>query len=92
MRNVAFEGDPRSARRHSRLALAVVCALALAVSLSACGAIDDAISFGKYVEATVEVRNAFGNTRRATKEIALPFSLEAPSHAALIQPTPEVVR
>ncbi len=44
------------------------------------------------VEATVEVRNAFGNTRRATKEIALPFSLEAPSHASLIRPTREVAR
>jgi NADH-quinone oxidoreductase subunit L len=44
------------------------------------------------VEATVEVRNAFGNTRRATKEIALPFSVEAPSHASLIRPTREVAR
>ena len=44
------------------------------------------------VEATVEVRNAFGNTRRATKEIALPFPLGAPSHASLIPPTREVVR
>jgi hypothetical protein len=44
------------------------------------------------VEATVEVRNAFGNTRRATKEIALPFSLEAPSHASLIRTTREVAR
>jgi NADH-quinone oxidoreductase subunit L len=44
------------------------------------------------VEATVEVRNAFGNTRRATKEITLPFPLRAPSHALLIQPTREVVR
>ena len=44
------------------------------------------------VEATVEVRNAFGNTRRATKKIALPFSVEAPSHASLVQPIHEVVR
>ena len=44
------------------------------------------------VEVTVEVRNAFGNTDRATKEIALPFAVEAPSHASLIQPTHEVVR
>ncbi|MBW2375361.1 MAG: NADH-quinone oxidoreductase subunit L [Deltaproteobacteria bacterium] len=44
------------------------------------------------VEATVEVRNAFGNTDRATKEIALPFAVDAPSHASLIQPTHEVVR
>ena len=37
------------------------------------------------VEATVEVRNAFGNRRRATKEITLPFWLEdAPSHASLM--------
>ena len=44
------------------------------------------------VEATVEVRNTFGNMRRATKEIALPFPLGAPSHASLIQPAREVVR
>ena len=44
------------------------------------------------VEATVEVRNAFGNTDRATKEIALPFAVDAPSHALLIQPMHEVVR
>jgi NADH-quinone oxidoreductase subunit L len=44
------------------------------------------------VEATVEVRNAFGNTDRATKEIALPFAVDAPSHASLMQPTHEVVR
>jgi hypothetical protein len=44
------------------------------------------------VEATVEVRNAFGNTRRATKEIALPFSVDAPSHASLMPMTREVVR
>ncbi len=40
--------------------MAVVCALALAVGLSACGAIDDAISFGEYVEGTVEVIEANG--------------------------------
>jgi NADH-quinone oxidoreductase subunit L len=44
------------------------------------------------VEATVEVRNAFGNTRRATKEIALPFLVDAPSHASLMPMTREVVR
>jgi len=44
------------------------------------------------VEATVEVRNAFGNTRRATEEIALPFSVEAPSHASLTPTTSRVVR
>jgi hypothetical protein len=44
------------------------------------------------VEATVEVRNAFGNTRRDTKEIALPFGFEAPSHVSLMQPAQEVVR
>jgi NADH-quinone oxidoreductase subunit L len=44
------------------------------------------------VEATVEVRNAFGNTRHATKKIVLPFSVEAPSHASLVQPIHEVVR
>jgi NADH-quinone oxidoreductase subunit L len=44
------------------------------------------------VEATVEVRNAFGNTRRATKAIALPFGFETPSHASLMQPVHGVVR
>ncbi|MGB8329583.1 MAG: proton-conducting transporter membrane subunit, partial [Polyangiales bacterium] len=44
------------------------------------------------VEATVEVRNTFGNTHRASKEIPLPFSLEPPSHAALIPAAPRVVR
>ena len=45
------------------------------------------------VEATVEVRNAFGNHRRATKEITLPFWLEdAPSHASLMPRSPEVAR
>ena len=45
------------------------------------------------VEATVEVRNTFGNTRRATKEIVLPFSIgEAPSHATFMPPAREVVR
>ena len=44
------------------------------------------------VEVTVEVRNAFGNTRRDTKEIVLPFSVDGPSHASLLQPTSEVVQ
>ncbi|MBW2215265.1 MAG: hypothetical protein JRF48_12765, partial [Deltaproteobacteria bacterium] len=45
------------------------------------------------VEATVEVRNTFGNTRRTTKEIVLPFPIaEAPSHASLMPSTREVVR
>jgi NADH-quinone oxidoreductase subunit L len=44
------------------------------------------------VEATVEVRNAFDNTRRASREIALPFEIEEPSHASLMPPTDEVVR
>jgi len=45
------------------------------------------------VEATVEVRNTFGNIRRGTKEIALPFPIvEAPSHASLTPPTREVAR
>lgn len=44
------------------------------------------------VEATVEVRNAFGNLRRDTKEIALPFAVETPSHASLMLPADEVVR
>jgi hypothetical protein len=44
------------------------------------------------VEVTLEVRNAFGNLRRDTKEIALPFAVEAPSHAALMLPADEVVR
>ena len=44
------------------------------------------------VEATVEVSNAFGNTRRATKEIELPFGFEAPKHVSLMQPADEVVR
>jgi len=57
------------------------------------GRLGDARVFSRpLVEATVEVRNAFGNTRRATKEIVLPFPLGAPSHASLIQPTREVVR
>ena len=37
------------------------------------------------VEATIEVRNAFGNVRTASKTIALPFDIEPPEHAALIQ-------
>jgi NADH-quinone oxidoreductase subunit L len=44
------------------------------------------------VEATVEVRNAFGNTRVATKEIALPFEVGEPAHASLMQPTREALR
>jgi hypothetical protein len=45
------------------------------------------------VEATVEVRNAFGNSRRASKEITLPFWLEdAPPHASLMSRGSEVVR
>ena len=35
------------------------------------------------VEATLEVRNALGNVRSATKEIALPYIGEAPEHASL---------
>ena len=50
------------------------------------------VSTRPLVEATLEVRNAFGNTRRATKEIALPFPLEAPSHASLMQPASEALR
>jgi hypothetical protein len=44
------------------------------------------------VEATVEVRNAFGNVQRASKEIALPFGFQAPEHASLTLPAAEVVR
>ena len=44
------------------------------------------------VEATVEVRNAFGNTRRDTKRIALPFSVAAPSDALSMRGPREVVR
>jgi NADH-quinone oxidoreductase subunit L len=44
------------------------------------------------VEATVEVRNAFGNTRVATKEIALPFDAESPAHASRMPVRTEVVR
>ncbi len=43
------------------------------------------------VEATVEVRNGFGNTRATSKEIALPFDVRAPEHAALTQKG-EVIR
>ncbi len=43
------------------------------------------------VEATVEVRNAFGNRRRATKKITLPFWIERPpSHASLTPVSSEV--
>jgi NADH-quinone oxidoreductase subunit L len=49
--------------------------------------------FGRpVVEATLEVRNAFGNTRLASKEIVLPFWLDQPTHAAWVPPAPEVVR
>lgn len=45
------------------------------------------------VEATVEVRNAFGNTNRASREIALPFALEGPpAHASVTPPGREVLR
>ena len=44
------------------------------------------------VEATVEVRNAFGNVRRDTKGIALPFPLNEAPQARLIQPTGEGLR
>ena len=50
------------------------------------------VSARPLVEATVEVRNAFGNTRRDRKEIALPFAPEAPSHALLTPRAREVVR
>ncbi len=36
------------------------------------------------VEATVDVRNAFGNTRRASREITLPFVFDEASHASLL--------
>ena len=45
------------------------------------------------VEATVQVRNTFGNARRAKKEIVLPFPIvEEPAHASLMPPTREVAR
>ena len=44
------------------------------------------------VEATVEVRNAFGNTRTTTKELALPFDAKEPAHASLIRDKREVLR
>jgi NADH-quinone oxidoreductase subunit L len=44
------------------------------------------------VEATLEVRNAFGNARVTTKEIALPFDTESPAHASLTRPRDEVFR
>jgi NADH-quinone oxidoreductase subunit L len=44
------------------------------------------------VEATVEVRNAFGNMRRATKGIALPYSVERAPRAELTPAAGEGVR
>ena len=44
------------------------------------------------VEATVEIRNAFGTTRRGSTEIALPFSIEEPSHASLMPRHDEVLQ
>jgi NADH-quinone oxidoreductase subunit L len=44
------------------------------------------------VQATVEVRNAFGNIRMSKKVIALPFSDRRPSHASLTEPHREVLR
>jgi len=45
------------------------------------------------VEATVEVRNAFGNTRSATREITLPFAIdETPAQASLTRSHREVAR
>ena len=44
------------------------------------------------VEATVEVRNAFGNTSRDQREIALPFELGTPPHASLLPLHGEVRR
>jgi len=46
----------------------------------------------RLVEATLEVRNAFGNARVTTKEIALPFDAESPAHASLTRPRGEVLR
>jgi NADH-quinone oxidoreductase subunit L len=44
------------------------------------------------VEATVEVRNAFGSTKRASREIALPFPIEESAHASLTPTKDEVLR
>jgi hypothetical protein len=44
------------------------------------------------VEATVEIRNAFGNSSETTQEIVLPFDIAAPKHAALEQHESELVR
>jgi NADH-quinone oxidoreductase subunit L len=44
------------------------------------------------VEATVEVRNAFGNTRVVTEEIPLPFDFETTAQASLIGVDREVAR
>jgi len=44
------------------------------------------------VEATVEVRNAFGNSSVTTKEIPLPFDVETPAHASLTGHEGEVAR
>jgi NADH-quinone oxidoreductase subunit L len=50
------------------------------------------VSARPLVEATVEVRNAFGNSRAITDEIALPFELESQAQALLMPPQAEVVR
>ena len=44
------------------------------------------------VEATVEVRNAFGNSRAITDEIALPFELDSQAQALLMPHEAEVTR
>jgi NADH-quinone oxidoreductase subunit L len=44
------------------------------------------------VEATVEVRNAFGNTRTATSELPLPHDFASEEHAALMVEKGEVLR
>ncbi len=41
------------------------------------------------VEATVEVRNAFGNVRKSSKDIALPFPVREPPQARLVPPARE---
>jgi hypothetical protein len=60
MKRAASRRVLQSPRTQPRRLLVLVSALALAIGLAACGTSDDLISFGKYVDATVDVVEANG--------------------------------
>ena len=60
MKKTTAGGERAAFQGRSKHLLVALCALMLAIGVAACGATDDAISFAKYIEATVDVLETNG--------------------------------